>query len=791
MEKKVKIFSILLVSFMAIVLFMSLISGAVTDKDKIKKTLSWIRAQSVGKWQNMNVEEEFFSFLVLKDNLASNEKKGAVKALLEKSSNNGLCWPSTSSSCSIYETSLAKIILYSAGNSTFEDKYNGWLFGNTKPVISQGMQWILQIIQTDTTLCQLDYDNTEHLFTISNRGKISQGDFGSCFSLDESFPYWLNLTNTPSCIGKTFNLTCNVSFSANFFFRNGEDWHVTSNIISGNGEGDTKSINITSTCMTINNLCDYRSTLWAAYAFSITEGQETANQFLPYLIMEQEYNEKYFPETILYALTGKQSYAEKIALLQGVDGSFNIPEGECRYYESALARFFSKDSINSTKLDNKIISELIEDGNYYHLQDSSHNLRDTSMIMWAGTGLSSLEDTQCKQQGYQCISAGTCENSGGSLIGNGLCGDSRDCCYFVQSNIACSDKGGLCEGSCSQGRIRVNYNCELGTCCKFYNESSCESQDEINGTLCVPDMYHDTDCVNSLGSVIPFIKSGDTYGDYCCKGKCVLKNKSCADVGGMLCEQGTSCPAGNELPAIEPLCCRQCSSSLMTCSQKGGVLCLNGEDCKTGVMTDSTDSQGQQTCCVGGNCVKATCSEMLCLETETCDSNSYDTMEGLCCEGSCVEKPLTCVEMNGVECPSSMKCSGNSRQASDAQKCCIGSCVEKGSFDFTILIIIVFVVALAVLLFVLIKRLKKKKPKNEDVDEFNEFKTDDMNMPSSPLGAPAPTNSMKSQAQPQLKKPLIEETKPVKEKKDEKKEKKKDKDLSDDEIFDELEKMSK
>ncbi len=783
MEKKVR----LLLVFLALIISFILISSSLSlvladDKDKIKKTYSWVRGQSIGKWQNLNVEEEFFSLLVLKNKLGNTEKKKAINALISKSKNTGECWPFN---CDAYQTSLAKILLFSLQNDTYKEKYDKYLLEKSSPIVIRDMNWFLQIIQNQVTYCELDYDDKAYDLQINENGEIIGNSLGNCF---KNGKYWLNLINSLDCLKTNFNLTCNASFQAGFIFKKEGNWHVTSSLVSGY-EYETVPINLTSNCISNNELCDYKSTLWTSYAFFVTGEEDIARGFLPYLIMEQDSNEKYFPETILYALTGKESYAEKINSSQGTDGLFNIAGGECKYYNSALARFFAYDKINSTKLDKKLFLDLVKEGSSYHWQDSNHNLRDTAMLLWAGVGSEYLQDPPCIQQGYSCV--GNCSDTGGEFIGLGMCGENElECCNTNPANYGCEEKRGTCKSSCSNTEARVGYFCNSDVCCKPYDISLCAS--EIQGTLCMPDAYHSVDCMNN-NVIIPFIKSGDAaYSDYCCKGTCVLKSKTCSELRGKICTGEESCNQGGNLPAIEDSCCQisYCTNQPKTCIQKGGIKCNSGEECKNGEMVDATDTGGLLTCCVsGGSCIKSFCDQTLCLEGETCDSSSYDTIEGLCCSGNCIQEQQTCLEMNGQECTSNQKCSINTITSKDSLKCCTGTCKEKEKFDFTILIIIVVILAMIVLLYFLIKKLKKKKNKPKQGDEFGFDEFSDMSGGGS-MGVNAPAPSAPSPSKQQNK--VVPKVPTAFSKPAQKKDKKKSDDSENEEEdpFEELEKIS-
>jgi hypothetical protein len=134
----------------------------------------------------------------------------------------------------------------------------------------------------------------------------------------------------------------------------------------------------------------------------------------------------------------------------------------------------------------------------------------------------------------------------------------------------------------------------------------------------------------------------------------------------------------------------------------------------------------------------------------------------------------------------------------------MGTCQEKGKFDFTIVIIIVVIVVLIALLFFLIKKLKKKKEDKKDEFGFDEFPPSSSGYrPDKDLGIgtgiPAPKKPSKAIPAPKALSapkqpttvPIRPLPKPVKQKEQAKKEIKKKVEEDSDDAFAELEKMSK
>lgn len=746
MEKRKEVILIIISLILITIVFNSVAQAAVDEKIQIPKTKTWLKSKCIGtgsNWQGLTLEQHVFCFLALKEDMSERKENQSITYLVGKSQNNqGICWPS---SCKPYETALAKLVLDKSGliDSRLTDE---WLINHTETYSE--VEWYLQVSSqtTNKVRCLMTYDNinSDNIFVFNENGILESlgGSLQGCFV---NKTYWLGLTNARECAKKQFNISCEEPVIGNFFFMKGGSWYITTDSVSGSGVGQPPiTLNIKSSCIANSSGCNYKGTLWAALAF-YDESPETARSFIPYLLMEENGNKGLLPEAFLYKLTAKEEYADKIGALQGTDGLI-LASGSLnyKYYDSAVAKLTEsafEPKTNVTKLKYNLLVLQKKEGTSYYW-DTADKIRDTAMLYLAyWPGYDPNMQNSCAQNGFSCVD--NCTSSGGTLQEGFDCGTTGKECCSVPVKGDCLEKYGECitGTSCPADKTQMNYQCQTGICCKNNSRSMCVS--ELHGTVCIIDPLKDVECIKN-NAIVPFITAGDTQ--YCCPtgGSCVYRNKTCSLLGGEICYgDGKSCLAGNSLPALEDFCCRIgfCSSSPQTCSQKGGFKCNAGEECKNGNMVDASDTSGLLTCCInGGTCMRATCDQTLCIEGETCDGSSYDTIEGLCCYGSCISEPKTCIEMNGQECGLNQKCSTSTFPSKDVLNCCAGTCKEKKKFDATILIIIVVIIAMIALLYFLIKKLKNKKPKKEGdefgFDEFSEMPGPGVK-PSASLPAPS------------------------------------------------------
>ena len=677
------------------------------EQTKIKKSYFWLESQSKGRWNFLTTEQHVFSFLALKEKLAESDKNAAITSLLFKSENKK-CWPK--SNCNARETALSKIMLDSMQQDT--RNISNWLLNQTIP--TAGIEWYLQLTSPYSTklMCNISYSGASNNLFIDEKNIVS-GTPGNCFEIYDK--YWLKLK--PECSKYSFNVSCNDSSMANFLFKKGTAWYVTSEI-ENLYSGDIREMQISSYCIkNPSNVCDYEATAWAAYSFKKQGDNERVKIFLPYLITFKEENKKYFPDAFLYALTENSEYEQNIETIKG--NSYFIllnPSQYNEFYDSALAmvmtvNYGSRGILNSMKT--QLLERQSTRGNWEI--SSGDSQRETALIL-LGFWPDFVSTTECESLGYSCVS--NCSSLGTSQLH--ACGTGKECCQIA--SVDCVDVFGMCAATCGYNQVETLNNCEPGKrCCKNYGSAYCVS--EIGGNLCTSDQK----CLDANGEIKDFITSKDLInGNYCCIGVCSTPSGICSDLGGSLCNinEGNSCPSDNWLHATDELsCCTlgYCSPRLVNCADIPGEKCTTDETCKDGQLSIALDTDGEQTCCARGKCIPNSCEAFGGIPCdmgigESCTGTTFETGDSrACCIGGICT--LSCSEKGGEPCSSGMICKGKSEIASNTDKCCIGECKEKSGFPWWILILILFIF-LGIITFFLIKKSKSDKggagPSNKD-----------------------------------------------------------------------------
>ena len=752
MEKRtLKVIFTFLITVFTIIIILN--NSMAVEQAQLDKSYNWLKNKCIGHWDTRGLDAHLFCLEALKDKLTSRQINTSVVSLGGKSYNN-TCWPgipTSESTCSVLETSRAKIVLFETGYIENMSSIDRWILDHTAAY--NEVDWYLQLSSATNELrCLIDYNGKEGEFSINSQGVISNIDnIDDCF---ENATYWLKLRDNPSanCTKQTFELSCDTNINANFFFKKGPKFYITSELITAS-PGEVFNMSIKSRCATKNGDCDYESTLWAAYSFYRTNQPDIAKSFIPYLVMLESEKQKLMPAAFLYSLTQQEDYADNISALQDSTGLIIVPNSDnCKYYNNGIARITNAaKNANLTKMDNRLFSsaEQKREGSYLYWSCTSsldEGIEDTSLILLGTSASSRPPEDPCLSADYSCVA--NCSAAGGSSV-NLDCNDGSQCCNLTTSNNDCEQRRGDCKPTCFSNETQTSYNCEAGTiCCKQIGISLCVS--EIHGQVC----SSSSDCINNLtGIIIPFINSADSA--YCCKGNCSARGgggggqpQSCISIslGGEICDPaaGKSCQ-GNWLSAIEPNCCKLgfCVSGQLTCSQQGGTRCASGEGCKDGTLVIASDTSNQQTCCIqGGRCIPQSCTGASCEDGEACYGGTMkETVDVLrCCEGgNCLK---TCSGYGGNPCGSDLVCKGTKKPSSDFANCCVGTCEKKAPFPWLIIIIII-VVALGVLAFFLLRK-KGGKTKSEGSSELM------YGFP--PSSSPSPSAIPSSYSQPSLPK---------------------------------------
>ncbi len=682
----------LLIILFLFIFSLILVSAQQQETTKIKKAYSWLKANSIGRWRNLNTEQHVFSLLALQSELSSLQQESSIRELIEKSYENGTCWPQT---CNAKETALAKLALDSVNTKYSSDKASEWLLNNT--MMPSGIEWYLQLIQPteESARCLLFYDscNSGCEIAIDKDGKLS-GNLGNCFTNAE---YWLELK--PECSDDVFNITCNTSIDATFLFKKGNDWYVTSQLESAQAQ-EVLSIGLSSLCIKSGYGCDYEASLWTAYAFFKDGRTDIARLFLPYLIMNYEDNPQYLPQAFLYAITQRENFLLELNALQRNDGLWLAQGSFDSYHDTGLTLWLTQAMAGDVaKAKETLLEEQERDGSWQCSGCDRH--RDTALIL-LGAWPTLEYYSECELAGYTCVL--NCTNSGGT-IKDYDCFENYECCDLV---LDCESKYGECKSSCGVNETEVPYTCDSGKCCKEYSKSMCIT--EIGGKKC----SSEEKCVNNQGQIISFITSADTR--YCCLGTCKTASLTCTDAGGEYCNpsEGKFCQNNRWLQATDTrYCCElgYCIQQPLSCSAMGGDICASDEDCKDGILVEAANTGGQETCCTqGGRCIPKTCAGEECAAEESCvDGTMIETSDVVrcCIDGQCLK---SCSSQGGTECNASLACDGRIVQASDTARCCIGKCKKPSVFPWLTIIIIFLILGLALIIFLFIRKRRKPKP---------------------------------------------------------------------------------
>src|SRR3989338_5334576 len=246
------------------VAFATFISAALQDcspgdKDcKTKEAYSCLEGKISDKTcSNLSPEEKVFSFLAT-----------------------GKCKSETLNSEGYKEdiTFTAKTLLALKESGSNTDDAKDWLFDFNRSSI--GLEWFLEIESPESTICTVDYSNSNTI-KINKDKTIASVTGGSCLK-KSSNGYWVEISS--GCYDEEFKISCDKQFLTTLIYKakDGETIYVSEKTSSASASGETKE-KVKSMCFsTSSNSCDYEGTLWAAFSLSVLGGDVTS--YLPYLI---------------------------------------------------------------------------------------------------------------------------------------------------------------------------------------------------------------------------------------------------------------------------------------------------------------------------------------------------------------------------------------------------------------------------------------------------------------------------------------------------------------------------
>lgn len=419
--------------------------------------------------------------------LALGSRQSLLSALQSEKSTSEACWPK--SGCKVKDTALAMIAYRQSGQPTAD--IEKWLL--SKKSSPAELTWYLEIDTTQRTSasCTLRYDGRDYTTTIQEDMTFSNGA-GSCLSPSTS-GYWLRIS--PSCLSKSFEVKCDKDFISTLIYQKsgGETVYVGANTHSAPSLGTTNE-SVSASCFKSGSGCDYEGTLWAAFAFS--EIQKENSDVLPYLIALSEDDTKYFPSAFLYLLTGDEEYYAQIISQRKQNQFWELTGSGGRFYDTSLALLALGGSTSSS-------SELDSTKTYLlNIQGkngcwNNDNVRDTAFLLYSGWPRTGIAQPNAVGSTPTCIEAnGFCElpsecaDAGGSRLSGFLCSSGGSvCCSKKVERLSCaSQKGKLCALSevCSGTSVRSSEgDCCIGTCdSAAVRESACEASGGFCSSTC-------------------------------------------------------------------------------------------------------------------------------------------------------------------------------------------------------------------------------------------------------------------------------------------------------------------
>ncbi|MEK6840957.1 MAG: hypothetical protein AABX79_03310 [Nanoarchaeota archaeon] len=432
-----------------------------TEQEKVNLAYQCLKDKVSGKCSTLSSEEKVFSALATgdcKSDLTSDAKfKTDVKY-------------------------TAQAVLALKGNSDGEK----WLI--SRNVTPTELVWFLEIESPNQTSCSIKYSGQSYNVDIAADKKISS-NAGSCLVLAQG-DYWLRVS--PSCYGTEFSISCNQNFLTTLLFKKSTSStiHVLDKTNSAAPGGTTKE-KVESYCFTqgaSGASCNYEASAWAALAFDSLN--KDVSSYLPYLITLAEDNQRFLPDSFLYALTANTEF--EISLLSKQKNNQWWMESGDKFYDTALALYPLKSESPQEKTNSKNWLLTVQDTNGCW----GNNIRNTAFILAAlwprltGTGgTGDLPD--CENSGYYCTTNAECSSSQGETLAEFDCPSLYKCCTTPALVQTCSEIGGnICSSNeeCIGGTDLDSSDLRTGETCCIDGSCSVRNQEisdcELNSGTC-------------------------------------------------------------------------------------------------------------------------------------------------------------------------------------------------------------------------------------------------------------------------------------------------------------------
>jgi len=452
------------------VAFATFISAALQDcspgdKDcKTKEAYSCLEGKISDKTcSNLSPEEKVFSFLAT-----------------------GKCKSETLNSEGYKEdiTFTAKTLLALKESGSNTDDAKDWLFDFNRSSI--GLEWFLEIESPESTICTVDYSNSNTI-KINKDKTIASVTGGSCLK-KSSNGYWVEISS--GCYDEEFKISCDKQFLTTLIYKakDGETIYVSEKTSSASASGETKE-KVKSMCFsTSSNSCDYEGTLWAAFSLSVLGGDVTS--YLPYLITFSSENEKLLPEAFLYSMTGNNEF-KNLILSKQINNKWWVSK-EDTYYGTAVALlpFQFEEPIQKKDSLTWLFNEAQgSDGCW-----DSGNIKSNAFLLYSISPRSvPSSESACELSGFFCTSQIRCK---GNVLPGYACSGAFVCCSTEPEVLTCAQQEGeicnsgqTCKGTGSLTVDASNLNsgeicCLEGTCSESTSQGSALSECEISGGEC-------------------------------------------------------------------------------------------------------------------------------------------------------------------------------------------------------------------------------------------------------------------------------------------------------------------
>ncbi|MFH1430979.1 MAG: LPXTG cell wall anchor domain-containing protein [Nanoarchaeota archaeon] len=439
-----------LVFAFAFLILLTVVSAANESLTIDEKAVECLSKKVEDKCSKLSFNEQAFSLLALSG--SSNIQK-ECRDSLESKMKDKECW--TSPNCDIKDTSLGILAFNHIGKNT--DKPEKWLLSKNKT--PDNLEWYLEIDVSGESECTISYDDYEKKITIADDKKIS-GNPGNCFSLAYN-NYWLKIQG--SCIEKKITISCKKDFVSTILYKktNSNVWHISNDIQSASANSITEH-EVRAYCFGIS-ACNYEDNLWAIFALQKL-GYDVSD-YLPYLNVFADSNNKYFPYSFLYSFTNSEDYLNEILLLQK-DTGFWLMSDEGKFYDTSLAIL----ALPNSEAENNAIEWLAEQQGNNGCWNNG-NIQDTAFLLWAtwpknpvsiGTG-DNID--YCEDYNHYCISKGECDEAGGDILEGFYCSGLNICCDEQAIKKPCNDIGGKICDSDEQCSTSTILSLDSNECC--------------------------------------------------------------------------------------------------------------------------------------------------------------------------------------------------------------------------------------------------------------------------------------------------------------------------------------